>query len=280
MVTGASGFVGRQIVKALLKKNCCIVTTVRDHEKNRKVEQASQCATIGVQDLFTATSASLVAALEKSRPLDAIIHAAWYATPGQYLNSPKNLECLEGTIRLAKVAIQIACPHFVGIGTCFEYDLCKKVLTTDTPLRPTSLYGATKAATYLTLSQLFATSTTTFSWHRLFYLFGEGEHESRLVPYLHEQLSKGHRAELTSGQQVRDYLNVKVAAEIIANATLQRISGPINVCSGQPITVRQLAESIADKYGRRDLLNFGARPDNQTDPPIVLGVPSRISQQK
>jgi nucleoside-diphosphate-sugar epimerase len=49
--------------------------------------------------------------------------------------------------------------------------------------------------------------------------------------------------------------------------------GAVNVCSGVPVTVRELAERIADEYGRRDLLRFGARPDNLTDPPVVVGVP-------
>jgi dTDP-6-deoxy-L-talose 4-dehydrogenase (NAD+) len=38
------------------------------------------------------------------------------------------------------------------------------------------------------------------------------------------------------------------------------------------VTVRELAERIADEYGRRDLLRFGARPDNLVDPPCVVGV--------
>jgi dTDP-6-deoxy-L-talose 4-dehydrogenase (NAD+) len=50
-------------------------------------------------------------------------------------------------------------------------------------------------------------------------------------------------------------------------------TGPVNICSGHGISVRALAESIADEYGRRDLLRFGARPDNLIDPPCVVGVP-------
>ena len=38
------------------------------------------------------------------------------------------------------------------------------------------------------------------------------------------------------------------------------------------MTVRALAERIADEYGRRDLLRFGARADNLTDPPVVVGL--------
>jgi dTDP-6-deoxy-L-talose 4-dehydrogenase (NAD+) len=48
--------------------------------------------------------------------------------------------------------------------------------------------------------------------------------------------------------------------------------GAVNICSGIPITVRQLAEQVADEYGRRDLLKFGVRPDNLVDPPCVVGV--------
>ena len=40
--------------------------------------------------------------------------------------------------------------------------------------------------------------------------------------------------------------------------------------------VRELAEQIADEYGRRDLLKFGARPDNLIDPPCVVGDKNQI----
>jgi dTDP-6-deoxy-L-talose 4-dehydrogenase (NAD+) len=48
-------------------------------------------------------------------------------------------------------------------------------------------------------------------------------------------------------------------------------NGPINICSCEPQTVRAIAEKIADGYGRRNLLKFGARPENLIDPPIIVG---------
>ena len=53
---------------------------------------------------------------------------------------------------------------------------------------------------------------------------------------------------------------------MIADAALGHVQGPVNICSGSR-TVRALAERIADEYGRRDLLRFGARPDNMPIPP-------------
>ena len=114
-----------------------------------------------------------------------------------------------------------------------------------------------------------------FAWCRLFYLYGEGEDERRLVPYLRGKLTAGEPAELTSGKQIRDYLDVREAGRMIVEAALGAVQGPVKSAPAWPITVRQLAEPIADEYGRRDLLRFGARPDNPVDPPCVVGVRAR-----
>lgn len=162
--------------------------------------------------------------------------------------------------------------RFVGVGTCFEYDLGAGTLPVTTPLRPLTPYAEAKAAAFTALTALARQRGFAFAWCRLFYLYGEGEDARRLVPYLRKQLSAGEPAELTSGAQVRDYLDVAEAGRLIAETALGTAEGPVNICSGVPVTVRALAERIADEVGRHDLLRFGARPDNAFDPPRVVGV--------
>lgn len=72
--------------------------------------------------------------------------------------------------------------RFVGLGTCAEYDLSAGLITTDTPLSPNTLYAACKASAYQVLRCLLDTEDVSFAWCRLFYLYGEGEDERRLVP--------------------------------------------------------------------------------------------------
>ena len=103
-------------------------------------------------------------------------------------------------------------------------------------------------------------------------MYGEGEDARRLVSYIRSQLELGQQVLLTKGNQIRDFLDVGVAAKMIADIALGEKQGPFNICSGIPISVRELAEKIADEYGRRDLLAFGARPDNVIDPFRVVGV--------
>ncbi|MEA3641713.1 MAG: NAD(P)-dependent oxidoreductase [Lamprobacter sp.] len=215
--------------------------------------------------------------LGKGRHRDELSHSL-HAEPGQYLTSERNLDCLNGTLRLAQAFQCNGGRRFIGIGTCFEYDVQARVLSTGTSLRPGTLYAAAKASTFQLLSQLLPAAGIGFAWCRLFYLYGEGEDPRRLVPHLHARLSAGEPAELTSGRQIRDFLDVREAGERIAAVALGERQGAINICSGVPITVRQLAEQIADEYGRRDLLHFGARLDNRFDPPCVLGIPDRDFQ--
>ena len=67
------------------------------------------------------------------------------------------------------------------------------------------------------------------------------------MPYLRQKLAAGETADLTSGNQIRDFLDVGDAARMLVNATLGSAQGAVNICSGRPITVRQLAEQIADE---------------------------------
>jgi len=206
--------------------------------------------------------------------IDTIIHIAWYAEPGKYLQSEKNWDCLQGTQTLAKAAIRAKVRRFVGIGTCFEYDLSHGMLSVDTPLKPLTPYAGAKAATYMALSQWLPSQSVEFAWCRLFYLYGEGEDKRRLVPYLRSKLSAGEPAELTSGNQIRDFMDVGAAAELVSTISLNHVQGPVNICTGIPVTVKQLAENISDEFGRRDLLKFGARLDNPIDPICVVGIKS------
>ncbi|WP_202949958.1 NAD(P)-dependent oxidoreductase [Blastomonas sp. AAP53] len=270
LLTGATGFVGRQLLARLGERGIAVRAVVREGTQDR----LSACDTL--QNVISTPSLFHESAQwweEVSQGVDLVIHAAWYAQPGQYLVAPENMECLTGTITMAQGCLQSGVKRFVGLGTCFEYDVSHGLLGIDTPLRPTSPYGDAKAATYLALSHWLPQAGMEFLWCRLFYLHGEGEDERRFVPYLRAKLQAGETADLTSGQQVRDYLDVRDAAAMIVDRALGRAQGAVNICSGIPITIRAMAESIADENGRRDLLNFGARPDNLVDPPHVVGQP-------
>ena len=269
LLTGATGFVGRQLLRALSERGCRVLPVVREG-KQGEVARGDAIETIVASPDIFAEDADWWA--RACRGVDTVIHAAWYAEPGQYLQSPKNKECLSGTLRLADGAVQAKVRRFVGIGTCFEYDLDAGRLSIETPLRPATPYAQAKVDAFKALSATLPRQGVAFAWCRLFYLYGEGEDSRRLVAYVRGRLQSGEPVELSSGSQIRDFLDVREAARMIADVALGSGEGPVNICSGKPVTVREVAERIAEEFGRRDLLRFGARPDNPVDPPCVVGI--------
>ena len=277
LLTGASGFVGKQIIKALSQFSVNIIPVVRSGKEINFKRIGNIKKIISSPDIFKENESWWT---NQCKGIDTIIHIAWYAEPGKYLQSPKNIDCLIGSLNLAKGAVNAGVRRFVGIGTCFEYDLSKGTLSIDTPLKPTSSYASAKAALFTFLSMWLPEQSIKFSWCRLFYLYGEGEDQRRLVPYIHKRLNKNESVELTKGNKIRDYLNIIEASQIISEVALGDQDGPINVCSGVPITVKQLAQQIADLYSKRHLLKFGAKPENPMDPSCVVGVPNYSIKKK
>lgn len=275
LLTGATGFIGRQVLRTLAERGVRVRVVVRDGKQGQLETLEGFETIVSTPDLFAENSEWWA---DTCKEIDTVIHAAWYVEPGKYLQSAKNLDCLTGTLHLAKGAAQAKVRRFIGIGTCFEYDLTEGLLSIETPLRPLTPYAGTKAAAFMALMQWLPLQGVEFAWCRLFYLHGDGEDGQRLVPYLRKKLTAGEPADLSSGKQIRDFLDIREAAQMIVEAALGDEQGAINICSGVAITVRQLAEEIADEYGRRDLLKFGVRPDNLIDPPRVVGVRRRISE--
>jgi dTDP-6-deoxy-L-talose 4-dehydrogenase (NAD+) len=269
LITGASGFVGRQVLKYLTTKDVLVTLVVREGKELLFANNPVVESIILTKDLFSETDDWWVNVLNR---IDTIIHLAWYVEPGKYLDAPQNIDCLIGTLNLAKGATRAGVRRFIGVGTCFEYDLSTGTLTVETRLKPLTPYASAKAALYIALSSWLTEHSIEFSWCRLFYLYGEGEHEHRLAPYVHKQIQNEKIVELTSGKQIRDYLDVSEAGARIAEIALGIQTGSINICSGNPISVREFVEKIADGYGAKHLLKFDAIPDRANDPPFVVGV--------
>ncbi|UUO23126.1 NAD(P)-dependent oxidoreductase [Colwellia sp. M166] len=267
LVTGANGFVGNQVVKSLVEKNCHVKAVVRNNKKT--IFAHTSVEIILTNDLFQESELRLLNILSG---VDVVIHCAWYVEPGKYLYSEENFACVTGTIAMAKAAIKAGVTRFIGLGTCFEYDVSQKLLSVKTPLKPNSIYAEAKVETFHQLSKLFNETAVDFLWCRLFYLFGEGEDERRLAAYVHSQLHNNQEVELSDGKQIRDFIDVKEAAIMIVDFALSHISGAKNICSGKGITVRAFVEKIADEYGKKDLLKFGARLTQKDEPLFIVGV--------
>ena len=89
------------------------------------------------------------------------------------------------------------------------------------------------------------------AWARLFFLYGPGEDERRLVPSVITALLNGRTVETTAGDQVRDFLHVDDAARGICAVATTRVTGPVNIAAGVPTTIRAVVNAIAEALAIR-----------------------------
>lgn len=273
LVTGASGFIGSQVTSALLSAGHEVAALVRPQTSLQRL-QGIKGQIIRLQaDL--GDSEALRPVLEQWRP-EACIHLAWYAEPGQYLHSSKNVAFLRNSLTFLEELGRAGCAQVVAAGTCAEYDSERGWLHEDGPTKPETLYAASKLSLCQIGQHLAALSGGKFAWARIFYPYGPGEDARRAVPALIGALLRGESFPASEGLQVRDYLHVADIASAFCRLVQEQATGIYNISSGNPVTMRRVMETVGEILGRKDLIQFGAAPARAWDPPFICGDSRRL----
>ncbi len=268
MVTGATGLVGRPLVRHLLSRGHRVLAVAR-----RPGEARPGLDGIAADLSDPSAAAALVAEL---RP-DALVHLAWTTEHGAYWTDPGNARWLEAGKAMVEAFHRSGGRRLVVAGTCAEYRWdgsdCDE---TSTPLEPHTPYGEAKAALFAFCRQLSARHGLSFAWARIFLTFGPGEHPGRLVPQVLSKLLRGERARLTLGTQVRDFLFSEDLADAFRALVDSDLQGAVNLGSGEPMALRDFVIRLARRLDREDLLDFGAIPDRPGDPARLVPVLDRL----
>lgn len=252
LLTGASGFVGRHVLAALASEGI---------EVHAISTRAVGSADHGLQNV-TWHRTNLLDPRQSKRVMRAVepevlIHLAWFTSPPAYWRSPENLKWVGASLELVSAFAKYGGRRVVAAGSCAEYDCrFRYCVERKTPLVPGTLYGTAKAAVGSILESFGNEAGISISWARLFFLLGPHEHPSRLVPSLVRDLAAGKTARCLSGRLIRDFLHVADAASAIVALCKSPVSGPVNIASGQPTSIGDMAEAVANRIGRRELLKI------------------------
>lgn len=249
LLTGAGGFIGSHVARELLRAGHEVHAVVREGSDTRRIDDlpALRVHRGKLDDLPV-------------RP-ELLVSLAWIATPGKYLEAPENRDCLEGTRRLLSKA---DCRAVVA-GTCFEFDTSLGKLREDSPVKPTTLYARCKDELRREVE-----ARPNSAWVRFFYQYGPWEDERRLVPAVIRNLLKGQEAKVSPGGQRRDFLHVEDVASAVRAVAESRLTGCVNVGSGEAPTVKEIVTTIGEAVGRPELLRFGAVPYYEGEPMLIV----------
>jgi nucleoside-diphosphate-sugar epimerase len=269
LITGATGFVGRQTCRPLLELGYEVHTITRQTANDLPPEVIAHPANLLDCDGHRAL-------LERIRP-SHLLHSAWYVEHGKYWTAAENALWLKATLSLVEAFCLAGGSRVVGVGTCAEYDWRYGLLVEgETPELPASLYGAAKLAAGTNGAALAAAHGVGFSWARIFFPYGPGEPVNRLIPHVITSLLEGKPARCTHGGQFRDFLHVADVGAALAGLLDANLCGPVNIGSGVPITIGDVASRLAAALGRPELLMLGAVPDTESSPRMILASTDRL----
>ena len=269
LVTGASGCVGRQALPLLV---------ARGWDVHAVASKTTPPEGDGVRwhraDLLDRDQARAVV---RTVQADAMLHLAWYIAPGRWAAAPENFDWVRASMELIQSFRTEGGTRLVSAGSCLEYDWSYGYCTEGrTPCAPHTTYGACKHALQVVTSALSRDGLTT-AWGRIFFLYGPHEHPDRLVASVIRSLLAGEPARTSHGNQVRDYLHAADIADAFVTLLESDLVGPINIASGQGVTLREIIQRLGALAGRPDLLRLGAVPAAPTDMPLVVADTTRLN---
>jgi nucleoside-diphosphate-sugar epimerase len=270
LLTGPSGFIGRQAIKHLLDAGFEVHTI-----DIRPLPEELPDAHHHIANLFD--PGGVDAAVAQIRP-SHLLHFAWFVTPGAFWSSPENLRWVQSSIDLLRTFVEQGGRRSVLAGTCAEYDwsgdgVCDEL---STKIGPNTLYGACKAALGLVHEQYARQTGTSAAWGRVFHLYGPFEPPTRLVPTVIRSLLRGEPANCTHGRQLRDFLHVDDVARAFVTLLGSDVEGPVNIASGIPVSIADVAHTIAREVQAPDLVRLGVLTAPESEPVTLVARVDRL----
>ncbi len=274
LVTGATGFIGKHVIRELLKTQHEIIATAV--EKDFSLEILGGIKIRYIQCDLNDTKNDYFLYFDCP---DSIIHLSWQGLPNydELFHFERNLF---SNYDFLKNLLENGLRDLNVIGTCFEYGMRNGCLVEDRVTEPGNSYALAKDVLHKFLIELNKNYDISFKWIRLFYLYGEGQNEKSLIEQLKIAIDAGEETfNMSPGDQLRDYLPVEKVAEYIVKISLQnKILGSINCCSGKPVSVKSLVENYLQTIGEEIKLNLGYYPYSENEPLAFWGDNTKLKE--
>lgn len=271
ILTGASGFLGRQTIEPLLERGYRVHAVSRAEPAEDSIFENVVWHRVNLRD--ERETDALVESVRASH----LLHFAWYVEHGKFWNAPENKLWLEASVRLFEKFKANGGERIVAAGSCAEYEWGNdETLSEDkTPLKPQNFYGECK----LKLQKALAETEMSHAWGRIFFLFGEYEPPRRLIASVIASLLQNESADCSHGRQIRDFLYVRDAADAFAALLDSELQGAVNIASGRARTIREIVLQAADLLERRELVRFGEIHAAENEPESIVADARRLREE-
>lgn len=270
LVTGAGGYIGRHVVNALVSSGmqviCCDYLPISDWECDVEYKQI---------DLFNCDYETIYKCLGSP---DACIHMAW--RNGFNHNAHTHIGDLSSHYKFLTAMVDGGLKQLAVMGSMHEVGYWEGAINEETPCNPLSMYGIAKDTLRRCMMQYCSLKGCILQWLRCYYILGDDLKNNSIFCKLLQADAEGKREfPFTRGKNKYDFIQIDELATMISAVIEQTsISGIINCCSGEPVSLAEKVERFIVDNGLNIKLKYGAFPDRPYDSPCVYGDATKIRQ--
>lgn len=266
VVTGASGYIGRHVVDALIKMHHEVIA-VDMINKGINTDATFLSLDIFSDDIYN----------KLGRP-DACIHMAW--KDGFNHASDAHMGMLSKHYAFIKNMIDGGVKYLSVMGTMHEIGYYEGCVDENTPTNPLSMYGIAKNALREASLLLAEKSNTALMWLRAYYILGDDSNNNSIFTKITQMEHEGKASfPFVSGKNKYDFIHVDELAKQIATASTQsEITGIINCCSGKPVSLADKVNEFIEKNHYSIRPDYGKFPERPYDSPAIWGDNTKINK--
>lgn len=266
IVTGANGYIGRHVVACLQQRGHEVLAL--DHRFDEKIEGIKyEIVNIFDDDIS-----------DKIKWCDGLIHLAY--RDGFKHMSQAHLEDLYKHISFIQKACENGLKQLIVLGTMHEVGYHEGAIDEETPCAPLTYYGIAKNTLRQVSKIICEQHQTIWQWVRAYYITGDEDRGSSIFAKITQAVNEGKNSfPLNSGKNLYDFIDVdELAYQIVKVIEQKEVTGIINCCSGEPISLLDKINSFINQKHYNIVLDIGAFPDRPYDSPGVWGDNRKIKE--
>jgi len=279
IVTGASGFVGANLARRLLRDGHEVHLLLRQSAQSWRLQEITDDMCLHEVDLQDRDGVRRIVSGVKP---DWVFHLAAYgAYPAQAAMDRMVATNLMGSVTLLDVCAEKGIDAFVQTGSSSEYGYKGHPATEHETLQPNSPYAITKAAATHYCQFIARQRDMHAVTVRLYSIYGPYEEPARLIPTLIVRGFEGLLPPLVSPRTARDFVYVDDAVEAILQVALRKglPRGAIyNVCTGQQSSLEFVVSATRRILGIAAEPMWSSMPQRSWDTDVWVGSPMSLER--
>lgn len=257
LITGSTGFVGRNLVPKLILNGYQILELTRSINKSRNFF-GNKTEKLEISDIEFKNKI-------KAFDPELVIHLASYLTSSDRIEDVNKL--IESNISfLSKVLDSISSTNlklFINTGTSAEY------FKGDENLEPSYLYAATKTASrsfidYYALAYEFKQCTIV-----PYTIYGGKDSQKKIIDLIYDSIKSNTPLDLSPGDQVLDFIHIDDVTDfyvwVLKNIDKLPIKSNFKLGTGIGYSLKQVAKLVENLTQKKTNINWGGKDYRKTD---------------